>query len=188
MSFELLFVFSIQSCPITSTINLKEIQECVGYHINLSALANAPTSFRLLNNPGLGPGSQEFEVATNGEANIRADVERSMRIMSGVKPSGCTPLTEHVWDINSTIDALKGSLQAEGKRVVIVIATDGLPTNSLGETNEYVKEQFVQSLQALEGLPVWLVIRLFTDEEKVVVSTCIYIYNMYLYLQYVLLY
>ena len=163
---------TIESHPITSTINLKEIQECVGYHINLSALANAPTTFRLLNNPGIGPGSQEFKVATKGEDNVCTDVERSMRIMSPAKPSGCTPLTEHIWDIHSTIDALRGSLQTEGKRVVIVLATDGLPSNSLGETNEYIKEQFVQSLRALEGLPVWLVIRLSTDEESVVVSTC----------------
>jgi len=146
----------------------KEIQECVDYHINFSALANAPTSFRLLNNPGIGSGSQEFEVATKGEGNIRMDVERSMGIMSRVKPSGCTPLTEHIWDIHGTIDALKGNLQAEGKRAVIVLATDGLPSNSLGETNSYIKEQFVQSLRALEGLPVWLVIRLSTDEESVV--------------------
>ena len=60
---------------------------------------------------------------------------------------------------------------------MIVLATDGLPSNSLGETNEYVKEQFVQSLRALEGLPVWLVIRLSTDEESVVVSStcCFYV-------------
>ena len=177
---------TIESHPITSTINLKEIQECVGYHINLSALVNAPTTFRLLNNPGIGPGSQEFKVATKGEDNVCTDVERSMRIMSPAKPSGCTPLTEHIWDIHSTIDALRGSLQTEGKRVVIVLATDGLPSNSLGETNEYVKEQFVQSLRALEGLPVWLVIRLSTDEESVVVSACcIYIYKYYYYYYFV---
>ena len=130
----------------------------------------------MLNNPGIGPGSQEFDVATKGEDNIRMDVERSMGIMSRTKPSGCTPLTEHIWDIHSTIDALKENLQAEGKRAVIVLATDGLPSNSLGESNEYIKEQFVQSLRALEGLPVWLVIRLSADEGSVVVSADLHLF------------
>ena len=158
--------------------NLKEIQECVNYHINLSALINAPTNFRLLNYPEIvDPSSttpttnpQEFEIATTGKDNIRTDVERSMRIMSTTIPSGCTPLTDHIWNIYSTINALRGHLEVKGKQIVIVLATDGLPTNSQGETNEYIKQQFVQSLRLLEGLPVWVVIRLSTDNESVVVS------------------
>merc|ERR1712038_1813774 len=63
---------------------------------------------------------------------------------------------------------MKESLLAEGKRVVIVLATDGLPTNEYGECNNFIKDLFVQSLRSLEGLPVWLVVRLSTDEEDVV--------------------
>jgi hypothetical protein len=52
--------------------------------------------------------------------------------------------------------------------VAIVLATDGLPTDTQGYTNATVKQQFVDALRALEGLPVWIVVRLCTDEESVV--------------------
>ncbi len=45
------------------------------------------------------------------------------------------------------------------QKVAIVIATDGLPN---------VRHSFVEALRSLEGLPVWIVIRLCTDDDKVV--------------------
>jgi hypothetical protein len=51
--------------------------------------------------------------------------------------------------------------------VAIIIATDGLPTDSEGYGGDEVLAEFVQALKSLEGLPVWLVIRLCTDEKKV---------------------
>lgn len=56
---------------------------------------------------------------------------------------------------------MANDLRKAGERVVIVIATDGLPT----DTN---KQGFVETLRLLEGLPVWVVIRLCTDEDDVV--------------------
>mmetsp|Transcript_7161 Transcript_7161/g.8148 ORF Transcript_7161/g.8148 Transcript_7161/m.8148 type:complete len:295 (-) Transcript_7161:731-1615(-) len=148
----------------------KEIQECVNYHIQLSGLLEARTSFRLLNNPGLTAGSQQFDISQMGKEMIHSEVDNAMNIISKTRPSGCTPLTSHVRDIYSTIQSMKDALQNEGKRVVVVLATDGLPSNDQGYSNDYVKDQFVQSLRNLEGLPVWLVIRLCTDDEEVVVS------------------
>jgi hypothetical protein len=52
--------------------------------------------------------------------------------------------------------------------VVIVLATDGMPTDERGISNDSVKNQFVNTLRSLEGLPVWLVIRLCTDDDTVV--------------------
>ncbi len=148
----------------------KEIQEAVEYHVQISALIKAPTIFRLLNDPGVSAGSQEFDVATKGDDMnmIHSDVSNAMNIMSRTRPSGCTPLTQHITEIHATISAMKFSLQSEGKRAVVVLATDGLPTNEYGKSNAYTRDLFVQSLKKLEGLPVWLVIRLSTDEEDVV--------------------
>jgi hypothetical protein len=91
--------------------------------------------------------------------------------MTNTQPSGYTPLTKHINQIHPTIQGMKHSLESLGKRIVIVLATDGLPTDSRGNTNAVAKKQFVKSLKRLEGLPVWLVIRLSTDEDKVLVST-----------------
>ena len=85
------------------------------------------------------------------------------------RPQGVTPLTDHIQEIHATIEALSSSLIAKGKKVVVVIVTDGLPTDLYRNHILFIKQQFVQSLQSLEDLPVWLVIQLCTDREDAVV-------------------
>jgi hypothetical protein len=146
----------------------KEIEECVSYHIQLSATLEAPTIFRLLNHPGASVGTQEFGVAQTGTEMIPTDVDKALNIMSKTRPGGVTPLTAHIREIHSTVQMLKPSLDAEGRRIAIILATDGLPSNEQGICNDFIRKQFVESLRSLEGLPVWLVIRLCTDEDAVV--------------------
>lgn len=129
----------------------------MNYHARLSGLLSAPTTFRLLNN------AQEFHVSSQD------DVDNALNIMSSVSPHGGTPLTRHVKKIYTIVNSMKSSLIKQGKRVVVVLATDGLPTNGK-QTSESSKLEFVESLQRLEELPVWLVVRLSTDEAEVVVS------------------
>jgi hypothetical protein len=51
--------------------------------------------------------------------------------------------------------------------VAVILATDGLPTDDLGYGGDDITQEFISSLRALEGLPVWIVIRLCTDEDNV---------------------
>lgn len=83
-------------------------------------------------------------------------------------PSGVTPLAEHVREIRENIATLEPSLLQDGTKVVVVLATDGLPTDYRGLSDQRSKHEFVQALRSLEGLPVWVVIRLCTDEDDVV--------------------
>jgi hypothetical protein len=145
-----------------------EIRECAQYHIEMSALLEAPTSFRLLNNPGASVGPAQFDIAQMGTNMINSEVSKATQIMTKARPGGVTPLTEHISAIHETVQGIAHTLELEGKRVVIVIATDGLPTDDYGNASRNAKDMFVQSLRALEGLPVWLVVRLCTDEEDVV--------------------
>jgi hypothetical protein len=59
-------------------------------------------------------------------------------------------------------------LQATGQKVAIILATDGLPSDSFGACNSRTREEFETNLLSLAGLPVWLVVRLCTDEDSVV--------------------
>mmetsp|Transcript_6172 Transcript_6172/g.7114 ORF Transcript_6172/g.7114 Transcript_6172/m.7114 type:complete len:381 (+) Transcript_6172:103-1245(+) len=145
-----------------------EIKEAVTYHIQMSALLEASTSFRLLNNPGIAAGPQQFDIAQMGKEMIQQEVTEAVNIMTKVRPGGVTPLTQHIQEIHSTISGLRSSLEMEGKKVAVIIATDGLPTDAHGHSNKTMQNQFVQSLRLLEGLPVWLVIRLCTDDDEVV--------------------
>ena len=52
--------------------------------------------------------------------------------------------------------------------MAIILATDGLPTDSRGYGGAAIQQRFLEALHGLEGLPVWVVVRLCTDEEKVV--------------------
>ncbi len=161
----------------------KEIQEAVEYHVQISAPIKAPTVFQLLNDPAaVSAGSQEFDVpvATKGEDiditmnSLDSDVSSNTMNMNmsrpRTRPSHCTPLAQHIAEIHAAILAMEDSLRSEGKQAVVVLATDGLPTNEFGKSDAYTRDLFVKSLQKLEGLPVWLLIRISTDEEEAVVS------------------
>lgn len=145
----------------------EELQESVNYHIALAGSIEASTTFRLLNHPGASVGTQQFTVAEN-LAHTAEEVLDAQSLMSRSKPGGCTPLTSHILEIHREVTALAPALRANGQRTVIVIATDGLPTDEQGYGGDIHQKEFVDALRLLEGLPVWVVIRLCTDEDEVV--------------------
>uniref|UniRef100_A0A7S1GJZ3 VWFA domain-containing protein n=1 Tax=Cyclophora tenuis TaxID=216820 RepID=A0A7S1GJZ3_CYCTE len=149
---------------IVEATRWEEIRECVNYHVKAARLLNAPTTFRLLNDPGRLVGPQQFGVAETPDQ----DEHEVMRIMQKVHPTGSTPLTSHIKEIHRAVSDMTSQLRATGRKVVIVIATDGLPTDEFGVSGAYQQKQFVDCLRLLEGLPVWVVVRLCTDEDEVV--------------------
>lgn len=165
---------------ITST-RWEELRECANYHMQLAALLEAPTTFRLLNDPGAGvighhhhhgSGStaqqQQFGVAETTASMIPTEVQNAHRILQNTRPSGVTPLTDHILDLRSSLSHIASTLTSRGQRVVITLATDGLPTDAEGNGGSYEQKAFVEALRTLEQLPIWLVIRLCTNEESVV--------------------
>ena len=156
--------FKIKLVPCT---RWAELQETIEYHVQMAALIHAPTTFRLLNNPGAHIGPQEFTVGED-LSTLDKDVDVARRTMQRASPSGVTPLTSHLVQIRDYVAAIADDLNAEGKKVTIILATDGLPTNESGIGGDYETNLFTNALRSLEGLPVWIVIRLCTDEEDVV--------------------
>jgi hypothetical protein len=145
----------------------EEIVECVDYHIKMAGLIEAPTRFRLLNNPGANVGPQQFSVAESPGRTLY-DVQEASAVIRKTRPGGCTPLMNHILEIHQEVSQMAPELRRLGKKVVIVIATDGLPTDERGYGGPQHNQEFVDSLRLLEGLPVWVVIRLCTDEDEVV--------------------
>lgn len=141
-----------------------EIQDTVSYHARVCALLEAPISFRLLN-PVYG--KKEFGVAERPD-HIQQDLVSTLNNIRQVSPRGVTPLSERVMEISSYLYSIKDQLEARGQKTVIVLATDGLPSNRYGKTSPHTMNEFKNALRSMEGLPVWLVIRLCTDDEETV--------------------
>jgi len=81
-----------------------------------------------------------------------------------------TPLTNYILRIRPIIETMKHQLLAEGKRVAIILATDGLPSDQTGRSSIHERENFVQSLRQIESFPVWVVVRLCTDDDSILVN------------------
>ncbi len=133
----------------------------------MAAVTHDPTIFRLLNDPGSYYGPQFFGVGLDDKSDemFQADVEKALRIIQNVGPSGVTPLADHIVEIRKEVSAMKDNLSRSGKRVTIILATDGIPTDNYGYEQ---KGEFISALRSLEGLPLWVVIRLCTDDDDVV--------------------
>ena len=116
-------------------------------------------------NPPLNGMQQEFSVATSsnscGSRSTITDIQTALTSMK-LQPRGNTPLAKHIRAVQKGVSSMVSSRQLHaGQKVVIVIATDGMPTDC-------TKDQFVNCLRELEGLPVWVVIRLCTDDDNIV--------------------
>jgi len=146
-----------------------EIQDTVQYHARIAALLEAPTRFRLLNDTGRVAGCPtEFSVAERGSLNVAEDLNVAIRAIRTASPAGCTPLAARVQEIAANVRDMAAGLRENGQRAVVVLATDGLPSNLYGQSSRMEREEFRAALRSLEGLPVWVVIRLCTDDDDVV--------------------
>jgi hypothetical protein len=144
-----------------------ELQGTVEYHAELAGVLEAKTTFRMLNDPGTHIGPQEFAVPAEHSTSIAMDVDRAKTIIRNSEPNGVTPLSAHVLEIANHIKSILPTLKSQGQRVVVVLATDGLPSNDYGESSDYILDEFVRALKTLQTLPVWVVIRLCTNDDTV---------------------
>lgn len=165
---------SVQVTPCTRWV---ELQGALRYHIELAGLLEVTTMFRLLNDPGQAVGPQTFVVGdatgttTSSSScgnSIPEQVQQACHVIQRATPRGVTPLTRHLQDIYRHISARQEWMRQKGQEAVVVLATDGLPSNPYGESSEAVLREFLLALKSIQSLPVWIVIRLCTDDEKVV--------------------
>lgn len=142
-----------------------EIKDTVTYHAQTAALLKAPTSFWLLNPCG---DKKVFGVGERGPEHIQEDLRAVLDNFRKISPSGVTPLVARVMELKLYIEGIKDQLIAKGQKAVIVLATDGLPSDKRGKSTNATMNEFKNALRSLHGLPVWVVIRLCTDDDNVV--------------------
>lgn len=140
----------------------EEMKDTVIYHATMAATLKAPTIFRLLNDPGRKVGPQVFGVADKWSGLADSDLDLAKKVMSNAKPTGASPLCGHMIYIRDQLASLTNELIKYNKKVSITIATDGIPTD------ETYYGQFQKILISMKELPVYIHIRLITDDEIVV--------------------
>ena len=134
------------------------------YHARLAHDLTAPTKMRMLNPTSMS--GEEMKIGMDG-VSFADGMGKVYSTIQQMSPGGVTPLSRHIHTIKAEVESMRVALEREGKKVCVVLATDGLPSDSQGYSNQAVLDQFVKDLRTLEGLPIWVVIRLCTDEDNV---------------------
>lgn len=148
----------------------EEIKHMALQHAEWNAAIGTPCEFVLLNpGPGLVQEGRDFVRMNSGSASTASSFESLRRMLDRTQPGGLTPLRDRLEEIHHRIQAQHEELAQSGQRVVLVIATDGLPTGSYSSSQASNRNQLVEILKRLGfGLSVFIVIRLCTDEDDVV--------------------
>jgi len=126
----------------------EELLQSVNFHMELSRQLQAPSTFLLLNAP---------HRVTLGVAGRIEDTENTKAFLRA-KPNDRTPICARISDIVERIRRQEGQLRKTGQLACVVILTDGESTDG----------EIIDALKPFIELPVWVVIRLCTNEKKVV--------------------
>jgi hypothetical protein len=141
-------VKSGKSVKTVSCTRWQELMDCMRFHTKLAEVSGSMTEFRLLNGaPPVVVGTPDGGV---GYSKMQQIMDRS--------PGGGTPLCRHIREVCERIREIEPQLRANGHKAVVVIATDGESSDG----------NIVEAMKPLHNLPAWVVIRLCTDDDKVV--------------------
>ena len=129
----------------------KELAQTVLVQAELAHALGASIEFQTLNGP--------CHSVDSSNSNEQLAAVREYYDRRGGHPLlGSTPLTEAVNKVIAKISPMVDSLRADGKRALVVLATDGLPNDSTS---------FLESMKKLQQLPCHVQIRLCTSDEGI---------------------
>ena len=144
-----------------------EFAQCFDFHLKMSARCWIPTQFWLVNDPGPDVGPQRFSVACGNKEDLSEEREIANEIIASVRlKQSRNPLPSQMRRIEKRIAKMAPRLIAENKHVTVVLCTCGEPSDEMGNKGAAVMQEFVDCLVSLTKLPVKVIIRLCTDNEK----------------------
>ena len=141
-----MFVYFYSIQPST---RWKELVDIVKFQAGLAKASNAITEFRMLNN------AAPMVVGNPADPNTYSQL---CQVIDSSGPAGATPLCRHINEVAAQIRAMEPQLRANGHKAAVIICTDGQASDG----------DVTAALKPLHQLPVWVVLRLCTDEQKVV--------------------
>lgn len=143
-----------------------------------NARVGTPCEFILLNPPqglsgqdSLREGIDYVRIAPEAEGSSDEQIQRLQVLLDRTRPAGRTPLVARVKDIHARVAMEKASLATAFQKVFVILVTDGVPTDAgtMLRSTTAVRCDFIGALRKIvHELPVFLVIRLTTDDDNVV--------------------
>jgi hypothetical protein len=132
---------------------LEEVGGSIHWHAELASRLRVPTEFRLLNPPG-------YRAAQNVKVGLGDPINEMKSITNflAAGPTGRTPLCAQIREVHQEISSISDDLRRTGKKALVVIASDGAATD--GSVSE--------ALRPFQRLPVWIVIKLCTDDNDII--------------------
>ena len=131
------------------TSRWKEMGHAAKFHAELANIAKAPTEFCFLNNGA--------PIVVGEEEDDGENMGKVKKILDG-SPSGGTPLVRVLNEVHAKIKRMEPTLRQRNQKVSLTIFTDGVASDGNLEA----------VLRKFHHLPVWVVIRLCTNEDNVV--------------------
>ena len=145
----------------------EEVTATLMWHASFSVKMEAATAVRLIQVPSMG---QPQQVGIASTVNVEESTELSrLAQMLHQQPSGGGggPLP-HLLEIVLTCLKTSSKLLGSEKSLAILYVTDRMPVDEDGREGDHVTQRFLETLNLLEGSSVFVVIRLSTDDQRVV--------------------
>ncbi len=127
-----------------------ELTEALKFHAGAAHAASAHSEFRFLN--------KTFPIVIGTSSYGDNSNFNALNQVLSESPNGGTPLCRHIREVTEQIRSMEYQLRANNQRACVIVATDGESSDG----------DIAAAMRPLRTLPVWVVIRLCTDEEKIV--------------------
>jgi len=142
---------------------------------DMNARLGIPSEFILLNPPtrrgfaAFREGS-DFAVVDARRGDLGGQLAVLEQMLQATRPLGPTPLADRLREVHHRLQHHYGHWADGGSQFVVVVATDGLPTcPGSGVPSQEAQQEVTEVLRKLTAeLPVFMVVRLTTDEDAVV--------------------
>lgn len=139
--------YSNSRIPVT---RWDELRGAMKWHVDAVCASNLPSEFRFLNGAEAIRLGGDYDRDGVGHATIEAVFNEG--------PRGTTPLCHHVKKVIEDVKIRERELRSKRQLAVVMIATDGMSSDG----------DLVMAMKPLEQLPVWVVVKLCTDDDDVV--------------------
>ena len=145
-----------------------ELSQCIDFHSKMASRCWIPTKYWLVNDPH-GKLPKRFGLCWGRQDEVSGELDQVNNVMAELTlDSKVNPLGRQLQKIERYLSKEASRLEDNDEYVGVVVCTQGVPTDERGNKGHDVIKDFVKNLASLSDLPVKIVFRLCTDNDKVV--------------------